>query len=57
MRISVFTPTHNPRFLDLCYESLCRQTYTDWEWIVLLNGGAPEWSPGKAGRPRARVSG
>ena len=47
MRISVFTPTHNPRFLDLCYESLCRQTYTDWEWIVLLNGGAQEWRPEK----------
>jgi O-antigen biosynthesis protein len=40
--ISVFTPSHDPKFLDQCYESLKSQTYTNWEWIVLLNGGA-EW--------------
>ena len=45
MLISVFTPSHNPRYLDDCYESLAAQTFSDWEWIVLLNGGAKQWSP------------
>lgn len=43
-RISVFTVTHHPRFLDECLDSLLLQTYEDWEWIVLLNSGA-RWRP------------
>ena len=43
--ISVFTPSHNTKWLDECYKSLCKQTYTDWEWVVLLNGKAKNWSP------------
>lgn len=42
--ITVFTPTHDARFLDDCYTSLQQQTHTRWEWIVLLNGGAM-WLP------------
>lgn len=42
MAISVFTPSHSPEYLDECYDSLLRQTYKDWEWIVLLNGDA-QW--------------
>lgn len=38
--ISVFTPSHDPRYLDEAYESLRAQTYKDWEWVVLLNNGA-----------------
>ena len=38
--ISVFTPSHNPKFLNECYESLKSQTYEAWEWVVLLNGDA-----------------
>lgn len=38
MKVSVFTPSHNVKWLDECYESLQEQTYQDWEWIVLLNG-------------------
>lgn len=45
MRISVFTPSHNPRFLDDAYRSLMAQSVTDWEWVVLLNGKAGSWSP------------
>ena len=45
MQISVFTPSHDPRFLDDCYRSLSRQTLAEWEWVVLLNGDAPDWSP------------
>jgi glycosyltransferase involved in cell wall biosynthesis len=44
MRVSVFTPSHDPRFLEDCYRSLERQTFQDWEWIILLNGAATDWS-------------
>lgn len=46
--ISVFTPSSNTQYLDEAYQSLLDQTYTDWEWIVVLNGNAtqiPIWSP------------
>jgi O-antigen biosynthesis protein len=43
-RLSVFTVSHHSRFLDECFESLLAQTYTDWEWLVLLNSGA-RWRP------------
>ena len=43
-KISVFTPSHDPRWLDQCYESLKAQSFHDWEWVILLNGGA-EWDP------------
>ena len=44
MVISIFTPTHDPTYLDEAYGSVLAQTYTDWEWIVLLNGDAA-WEP------------
>lgn len=44
IRVSVFTPSHKPTFLDDCYASLCNQTFKDWEWIVVLNGGN-KWKP------------
>jgi glycosyltransferase involved in cell wall biosynthesis len=37
--ISVFTPTHRNIYLRQAYESLKAQTYTDWEWVILANGG------------------
>ena len=43
-RFSVFTPSHQPRFLDECLATLQAQTCPDWEWIVLLNNGA-RWRP------------
>jgi len=52
-RVSVFTPSHDPRFLDECFASLQRQSSEDWEWIVVLNGGA-RWQPSKAD-PRVRL--
>ncbi|MCW2613496.1 MAG: hypothetical protein JWN08_490 [Frankiales bacterium] len=45
MLLTVFTPSHRPRYLDECYRSLRAQTRTEWEWIVLLNGAAPNWCP------------
>lgn len=41
--ISVFTPSHEPHWLGTALASLQRQTHTDWEWVVLLNGGA-QWA-------------
>ncbi|MBL1105870.1 glycosyltransferase [Streptomyces sp. 5-8] len=46
-RFSVFTPSHQPRFLDECLRTLQAQTCSDWEWIVLLNNGA-RWRPERA---------
>lgn len=40
----MFTPSHSPKYLDECLTSLQAQSYQDWEWIVLLNGGA-RWRP------------
>ncbi len=54
MRVSVFTPSHDPRFLNDAYESLAKQSLPDWEWIVLLNKGA-HWKPPRED-PRVRVS-
>src|SRR5436305_8665778 len=52
-RVTVFTPSHRGAHLDECLESLLRQTFTDWEWVVLLNGGA-RWRPASED-PRIRV--
>lgn len=52
-KISVFTPSHDPRFLDACLQSLLAQTFEDWEWIVVLNQGA-RWEPAQADH-RVRV--
>jgi glycosyltransferase involved in cell wall biosynthesis len=53
--VSVFTPSHDTRFLDLAYKSLQAQSFSDWEWIVLLNGKARGWTP-PGDDPRVRVS-
>lgn len=38
--ISVYTPTHNTKFLLEAYSSLVAQTHMNWEWVILLNGDA-----------------
>lgn len=40
--VSIFTPTHDSKFLTEAYESLKTQTRTDWEWIILYNHDAEE---------------
>jgi len=35
-RVSVFTVAERTRFLDDCLESLCRQTFEDWDWVIVL---------------------
>ncbi len=44
-RVSVFTPSHDIRYLDAAYGSLAAQSFADWEWVVLLNGKAATWAP------------
>jgi glycosyltransferase involved in cell wall biosynthesis len=53
--VSVFTPSHDSRYLDRVYDSLRGQSFADWEWIVLLNGKATPWQP-PDGDPRVKVS-
>jgi SAM-dependent methyltransferase len=36
--ISIYTPSHKADTLIRAYESLVRQTHTDWEWVLLVNG-------------------
>ncbi|MFC7484131.1 hypothetical protein ACFQX7_34530 [Luedemannella flava] len=50
--VTVFTPSHHPRFLDECLRSLQAQTMADWEWVVVLNQGA-RWRPEKKTREYA----
>lgn len=38
--LSIFTPSHDPKYLDDCLASILAQTYQDWEWVVMLNHGA-----------------
>jgi glycosyltransferase involved in cell wall biosynthesis len=52
-RVSVFTPSNRTRFLDECLDSMLAQTFSDWEWIVLLNQGM-RWRPESDDR-RVRV--
>ena len=41
--ITVFTPTYNrAHLLPRLYESLCRQTYRDFEWIVVDDGSTDQ---------------
>ena len=39
-KFSLITPTHkaSPHLLEL-YQSICKQTYEEWEWVLWLNNG------------------
>lgn len=39
MKISMFTPTHKLDLLDRLYNSIKKQTYSNWEWVIILNNG------------------
>jgi len=59
-KYSIFTPEHNPGnilFLLELYESICTQTYTNWEWILYLNNKClPENIPDKIrNNPKVKV--
>jgi len=38
MLVSIYTPTHRPKYLREAFDSLVAQTYRQWEWIILPNG-------------------
>lgn len=39
MRFTVFTPTYNRGYIiEQLYDSLCRQTFRDFEWVVVDDG-------------------
>jgi glycosyltransferase involved in cell wall biosynthesis len=40
LKFSVFTPTHDAKFLLETYGSLKAQTFPDWEWVIAPNNGA-----------------
>jgi glycosyltransferase involved in cell wall biosynthesis len=40
MKLSIITPTHRLTHIDELYESIKKQTYQDWEWVLYLNGKA-----------------
>lgn len=45
MLITVFTPAYNrARLLPRLYESLCRQTFKDFEWIIVDDGSSDDTS-------------
>ena len=42
LKYSIFTPEHNPKniiYLLELYDTICSQTYENWEWILYLNNG------------------
>ena len=45
--ITIFTPTYNRKHtLPRTYESLCRQTCDDFDWLIIDDGstdGSREW--------------
>ncbi len=54
MRFSIFTPTHKPDFLLETFNSLLQQGETDWEWVIVPNGGAV-LPPVLAAHPQIRI--
>lgn len=39
--ITIFTPTYNRGYtLNKCYESLCRQNFKDFEWLIIDDGSS-----------------
>lgn len=43
MLITVFTPTYNRAYrLQALYESLCRQTFHDFEWLIVDDGSTDD---------------
>ena len=39
MKLSIITPSHKSDYLHELYQSIVDQTYSNWEWILYLNGG------------------
>ena len=37
-KFTLFTPTHNPKYLQRLEKSLANQTFQDCEWLIVVNG-------------------
>ncbi len=58
MRFSIFTPTHRPEYLHELFGSLLKQTFLDWEWVIIPNsakGLHVEIPQNIASHPQVRV--
>jgi len=54
--LSLFTPTHDPRYLEDAYHSLRWQSYQDWEWVLVLHGvSVDQIAPSLRSDPRVRL--
>ena len=40
MKFSIFTASHDLKNIDKPLNSLKKQTFKDFEWVILLNGNA-----------------
>jgi len=40
MKLSIFTPTHNPKFINELWDTIKKQTFQDFEWVIVTNNGA-----------------
>jgi glycosyltransferase involved in cell wall biosynthesis len=57
---SVYTPTNNLTWLIKVYNSLLEQAYTNWEWVLVVNGPKTdfiydEWKSKASTDPRIKV--
>jgi glycosyltransferase involved in cell wall biosynthesis len=55
MLVSVFTPTHKVDFLSEAYQSLTRQTYRQWQWVLIPNGAKASIPASIAGDSRVKI--
>ncbi len=55
MKLSLFTPTHNPEYLQDAYASLRMQNYENWEWVILPNGVSTKVPENIASDPKVKV--
>ena len=56
MKLSIITPTHRLTHINELYESIKKQTYKDWEWVLYLNGKAKRKDLSKEIEKDPRVS-
>jgi O-antigen biosynthesis protein len=40
LKVSIFTATHDTKYLNELYNSIKKQTYENWEWVIVPNNGA-----------------
>lgn len=45
MKLSIFTPTHDPKYLGDTYASILAQDYSDVEWVIVPNAARDQTLP------------